>query len=290
MGPEQLAVAVVAIAVTAVVLAYWLVVVTEGAYLGEMAVRWLYDRGAETYDDVKRFSRPDEVASLGNPLLNRLEESFGSRAQVLDVATGTCRLPLALLDIPFFEGDVVGLDASPRMLAIGARKTGQWPGRVHLVRHSAVPLPFGDQSFDAVTMLEALEFLPDRSAALREITRVLRSGGWRLMTTRIGVDAALMPGKVDSPLDFERRLQELGLVDVRTQPWQSFYSLVWARKPGAAREPSPAPSARRWPAMLECPACGADGDWSSSASTADQLTCGRCGSRVRRSRLVWALD
>ena len=42
-------------------LAYWLLVVTEGAYLGPRTVRWLYDRGASTYDRVKGFDSPDRV-------------------------------------------------------------------------------------------------------------------------------------------------------------------------------------------------------------------------------------
>ena len=223
-GADVLLAAVLAIALLAaagVALAYWLLVVTEGAYLGPRVVRWLYDRGADTYDDVKGFRRPDEVAAFGNPLLHRLEGSAPSMSLVLDVATGTCRLPIALLDMPFFKGEVVGLDASRRMLEVGAGKSEAWPDRFHLVHHAASPLPFAEKTFDAVTLLEALEFLPDRAAALGEMVRVLRPGGWLLVTNRLGVDAKLMPGKVDSPARFERRLREAGLEDVVTKPWQA---------------------------------------------------------------------
>lgn len=307
-GADVLLAAVIAIALLSaagVALAYWLLVVTEGAYLGPRVVRWLYDRGADTYDGVKGFRRPDEVAALGNPLLHRLEASAPTKSLVLDVATGTCRLPIALLDMPFFKGEFVGLDSSRRMLEVGAGKTAAWPDRLHLVHHAASPLPFAEQTFDAVTLLEALEFLPDRAGALGEMVRVLRPGGWLLVTNRLGVDAKLMPGKVDSPARFERRLREAGLKDVVTKPWQSFYSLVWARKPagrasqlspqhtgaspdGAGRDSDPdAPLRSDWRAALECPVCRAAGSW---ASAADRMTCAGCGHVVRREGRVWLVS
>jgi ubiquinone/menaquinone biosynthesis C-methylase UbiE len=275
-------------AAAALALSYWLLRVTEGAYLGARTVRWLYDRGADTYDGIKGFRRDEEVGALGNPLLSRIEESAGTSATVLDVATGTCRLPLALLDIPFFQGAVVGLDISRRMLEVGAGKTERWRDRLHLVHHAAVPLPFADASFDAVTLLEALEFLPDRSAALQEMARVVRPGGWILVTNRIGTDARLMPGKVDAPERFEQRLRELGLVEVRTQPWQSFYALVWARKPAAqqARLDSTAHRTADWHASLVCPTCEAVGRW---VSAVDNLSCAACGCIVRCDERVWLL-
>jgi ubiquinone/menaquinone biosynthesis C-methylase UbiE len=276
--------------------AYWLLIVTEGTYLGPRVVRWLYDRGADTYDGIKDFRHADEVASLGNPLLNRLDGTTGSEALVLDVATGTCRLPVALLDIPFFEGEMVGLDASRLMLEVGAAKTEAWSDRLELVHHPAVPLPFADESFDAVSMLEALEFLPDRAAALFEMVRVLRPAGWLMVTNRIGADAKAMPGKVDSPERFERRLRSIGLEEVATKPWQSYYSLVWGKKPGVRANRTPS----GWLRVLTCPACGTHGEWRGPdgrlscaddqvSSADDQALCAACGHAVRRDGRIWTL-
>lgn len=252
---------------------YWIVVMTEGAYFGARAVQAIYDWGAETYDDVKQYVDTDEFWFLGYPLATRLEETVGSRALVLDVATGTARLPLALCRVLSFDGQIVGLDISRQMLVQAERKTTGVGRRVPLVHHSAAPLPFADASFDAVTMLEALEFVPDPNAALRELVRVLAPGGLLLVTNRIGRDALWLPGRAPSPQRFEQKLRSLGLVAVETRPWQEYYDLIWARKPGTPVRRAAPPD---WRQVLRCPACGTIGVW----ATCDRaLRCEPCGTR-----------
>lgn len=265
---------------------YWLLIFTEGAYLGRRVVGLLYDVGASTYDDVKQFSYSDEFAFLAKPLFDRVAETAGTKGLVLDVATGTGRLPLALLDIPFFQGEVVGVDISRRMLEEAARKFGSIgvADRVHLIHHPAVPLPFADKSFDAVVMLEALEFLPDRDAALRDMVRVLRPGGWFLISNRIGPDATLMPGRVDAPEQFEKTLSALGLERVFTRGWQTYYSLVWAKKPGTI---SMRDTLLDWRGTLVCPECATAGSWHHLDGTLECNNCGR--SIVYTDEGVWTL-
>jgi SAM-dependent methyltransferase len=50
---------------------------------------------------------------------------------------------------------------------------------------AAAPLPFGDGSFDAITCIDAINHLPDRSRVLREWRRVLKPGGRLLFTDPI---------------------------------------------------------------------------------------------------------
>ncbi|HUW97031.1 MAG TPA: hypothetical protein VMW58_14710, partial [Anaerolineae bacterium] len=51
---------------------YWLLVLTEGAYLGSRVVTFLYDRGATSYDEVKQFDAVDDASHLALPLVRRL--------------------------------------------------------------------------------------------------------------------------------------------------------------------------------------------------------------------------
>ncbi|MCZ7572030.1 MAG: methyltransferase domain-containing protein [Ardenticatenaceae bacterium] len=250
---------------------YWAVVMTEGAYFGARAVQAIYDWGAETYDDVKQYVDTDEFWFLGYPLASRLEETVGPRALVLDVATGTARLPLALCRVMSFDGQIVGLDLSRQMLAQAERKTSGFARRVALVHAPAVPLSFADGSFDAVTMLEALEFVPDPDATLRELVRVLAPGGWLLVSNRVGRDALWLPGRAPSPQRFERKLRSVGLTDIETRPWQEYYDLIWARKP---ETPIPRLVPRDWRRVLRCPVCGTIGAWRACDGT---LRCEHCG-------------
>lgn len=267
---------------------YWAIWLTEGAYFGSWAVRWLYDWGASTYDEVKLFDPLDEAAFLANPIFSRLEESFGARSLLLDVATGTARLPLALFAIPFYEGEIVALDQSRGMLAQAAHKTAAHNKQITLLHHSSVPLPFDSEIFDAVTSLEALEFMPDRHAALREMVRVLRPGGWFVVSNRIGIDARLMPTRSDSPEKFEALLASIGLVEIITRPWQEYYDLIFARKPGTAKKGNG--FSNMWRLGLRCPHCHTSGDLSRApsgnkagkmgsekgASASQEWRCGAC--------------
>lgn len=246
---------------------YWVAVTTEGAYFGPRVVTWLYDRGARTYDAVKQFDPADEAWFLGEPLVRALKAV--PHPFVLDVATGTARLPLALLGQLSFDGQIVALDRSLGMLRQARRKTVRYGERVRLVQHDATRLPFDDQTFDAVTCLESLEFLPDLRATLAEMVRVLRPGGVMLVTNRVGLEARFMPGRAPRPVKFEALLRRLGLTGVRTQPWQECYDLVWARKPGEFSTGGP----RAFVDLLRCLFCGCR----ALRESTDHVVCPGCG-------------
>ncbi len=207
---------------------YWQLVIAEGAYLGRRVVTLLYDWSASGYNQLKGFDVEDEDDFLGRPLAQALTP--GEQAPILDVATGTGRLPLTLLRQPEFAGAVLGLDLSTKMLRIAARQLVPCQDRVTLLQAAAAPLPFADERFQVVTCLEALEFFEDAPAALDEMVRVLRPGGWLLVTNRIGWEARLMPGRTWSRQQLIAILRGLPLTDISVRPWQTIYDLVWARK------------------------------------------------------------
>jgi SAM-dependent methyltransferase len=93
---------------------------------------------------------------------------------VLDVACGTGALTLALADIVGPTGSVVGLDANGEMLKVARSKSR----RITWMEGRAEELPFPDNTMQAVVSQFGFMFFADRTAALREMLRVLSPGGY----------------------------------------------------------------------------------------------------------------
>jgi arsenite methyltransferase len=74
------------------------------------------------------------------------------------------------------SGSVVGVDSSPAMLELAARRCAGHAG-VELRTADAVSLPVDDASFDAAVCVQVLEYVPDPTVALAEMHRALRPGG-----------------------------------------------------------------------------------------------------------------
>ncbi len=89
--------------------------------------------------------------------------------RVLDVACGTGVAAREALSQVTKSGAVAGLDANAGMLEVARRRA---PG-VDWRQGTAEALPFADGSFDVVLCQFGLMFFADRTAALREMMRVL---------------------------------------------------------------------------------------------------------------------
>ena len=226
-----------------VALAYWLLVITEGVFLGRDLVIWLYDITAHKYEGIKEYGPHDEVPLVVEPVLAL---SMFRRPHVLDVATGTGRVPRFLLADERFEGQVTALDASAKMLKIATElmptSTNVVPyserQRLNWLHAQAYPLPFSNRSFDGITCLESLEFMPSDTAALAEMVRVLRVGGFLMITRRRQWEGWLFLHRYRSPAKITQILTDLGLEHIQVSPWQDNYALVTARKPLTERKPT----------------------------------------------------
>ena len=120
------------------------------------------------------YDRVGAVLSLGqDPLWRRFLVSRLPRGgHVLDVATGTGLVAAELLRRGF---TVTGVDQSPGMLAVAHRRFG---GEVELINASADALPLESGSFDHLTFTYLLRYVADPGAALAELARVVRPGGF----------------------------------------------------------------------------------------------------------------
>jgi demethylmenaquinone methyltransferase / 2-methoxy-6-polyprenyl-1,4-benzoquinol methylase len=143
----------------------------DGVETGELppeGVQRMFDRIAPVYD----FMNYVMTAGLDG-LWRRItvEQAVRPGDRVLDVCCGTGDLAIAARKRG--AGEVVGLDFSEQMLERARRKAPE----IRWVRGDALALPFGDESFDAVTVGFGVRNVDDLEAAIRELRRVLRVGG-----------------------------------------------------------------------------------------------------------------
>jgi arsenite methyltransferase len=96
--------------------------------------------------------------------------------RVLDVGCGPGFYCAELLAEVGPTGSVVGVDGSPSMLALAARRC-EGTENVKFRAADATSLPVPDSSVDRALSVQVLEYIADAGAALAEMHRALRPGG-----------------------------------------------------------------------------------------------------------------
>jgi ubiquinone/menaquinone biosynthesis C-methylase UbiE len=121
----------------------------------------------------ERYLVPAITARWAEDLLYRAQPRKGN--EVLDIACGT-GIVARLAAKRMGQGRVTGLDLNTAMLAV-ARGVPTEGAAIIWIEGSALDLPFPAESFDMVFCQQGLQFFPDQRKALREMYRVLKSGG-----------------------------------------------------------------------------------------------------------------
>ena len=130
--------------------------------------------GPDVYSTWRASSLGEIVEVLEHRLLLRLAGDLRDRA-VLDVGCGDGTLTLALARAG--AASVIGCDIDPRMISHAVARGARQQDAVHYTVADAARLPFADRSFELVTVVTVLAFIPDAEGAVREMARVLKPGG-----------------------------------------------------------------------------------------------------------------
>jgi demethylmenaquinone methyltransferase/2-methoxy-6-polyprenyl-1,4-benzoquinol methylase len=138
-------------------------------------VRGMFDRISGVYDLMNSAMTAGLHHEWRQRAVDRAEVGPGSDA--LDICCGTGDLALELRRRIGPDGRVVGSDFSEPMLDLARRKSGEEGLPVEFGRADALDLPYGDASFDAVTIGFGARNLADLPKGLSEMARVLRPGG-----------------------------------------------------------------------------------------------------------------
>lgn len=132
-----------------------------------------YDRLAPIYDTRwERYTRQTLRVTLEG-LHPRPDD------RILDLGTGTGELARHALD-RWPALSVIGLDLSRAMLHVGRSKP--IAGDYRVVQGTADRLPFPDHAFEGVASASSFQHFHAPDRVLAEVFRVLRPGGWFLLT------------------------------------------------------------------------------------------------------------
>ena len=102
-------------------------------------------------------------------------------ASILDLCSGTADLAMTFARRLQGDGQVIATDFCAAMLVHGRHKAHQRQVPLYFTLADAQSLPFGDASFDCVSVAFGLRNVASPATALGEMYRVLRPGGVALM-------------------------------------------------------------------------------------------------------------
>jgi SAM-dependent methyltransferase len=194
---------------------------------GAIQAVWASGLGSMFYDNVQAFAR--KLVSAWQLPIEWLNIPSGGIA--LDVGSGPGNVTASLARAAGPDGLALGVDISEPMLARAvAAEAGP---NVGFLRADAQQLPLRDETVDAVTSLAVLQLVPNPSATLAEIVRVLRPGGRvAIMVPTAGRGGELLRWLPNGGVHFfaEDELgdtfEDLGLVGVRTK---TLGNIQWVR-------------------------------------------------------------
>ena len=132
-----------------------------------------------------RYDLMNDLMSLGlhrawkNALVTAVDPPKSGPFALLDLAGGTGDVALRVIDAGGPQTRVTVCDINADMLAIGRERaaTRELGHAITFAEANAEALPFGDRSFDAVTIAFGIRNVARIDAALAEAFRVLKIGG-----------------------------------------------------------------------------------------------------------------
>lgn len=135
------------------------------------AMKSMFNDIAKNYDFLNDVMTFFTQKSIKNSAINSLKPDHSN---ILDVCTGTGDIAIMLAK-KFPNASITALDFSLEMLKIAKIKSKNL--NINFINNNALDMPFLNNSFDLCTISFGLRNLPDITAAIKEIHRVLATNG-----------------------------------------------------------------------------------------------------------------
>ncbi len=236
---------------------------------------------ARTAAACTRLARPaddprlDRVFTIDPRLLGLTAKTEGAR--LLDVGCGAGRHELAAARLPI---RTIACDISRQDLRDGRFFVGEdaqesaHSGTVEWIRGTGLSLPLPAASVDAAICSETLEHVEDDMGALRELRRVVRTGGTLAVSVpawvvefalwQLSWEATHTPGghiRIYRQDELLAKLRATGWRPYAVRRRHAFESIYWLlRAPGGGGDPPWLP-ARAWRKLTNSPRVRGSGTW-----------------------------
>lgn len=138
-------------------------------------VEQMFDNISGNYDGLNRVISFGIDVKWRKKVVKKVENQKPNN--ILDIATGTGDLAISFA--PSGAKEIVGLDISEGMLAVGRKKIAAkgLSDKIKMVQADSEALPFPDNFFDAITVAFGVRNFENLEKGLEEIYRVLKPGG-----------------------------------------------------------------------------------------------------------------
>ena len=143
----------------------------------EEYVRDVFTEIAPVYDEMNETMSMGMIKGWHNFMMKKAGDITGKKC--LDVGTGTGEIAFILSERAGPDGDVTGLDLTPKMLEYAEMKMSErdLPTKVEFVVGDALDMKFDDRTFDLVMSGYMLRNVTDIQKAVNEMYRVLKPKG-----------------------------------------------------------------------------------------------------------------
>ncbi|MUK87268.1 demethylmenaquinone methyltransferase [Ornithinibacillus sp. L9] len=142
----------------------------------EERVHNVFEKIYHKYDSMNSIISFQRHKAWRKDVMKQMNVTPGSDA--LDVCCGTGDWSIALAEVTWKDGKVIGLDFSENMLSVAKDKNRDLQyDHLEFIHGNAMDLPFEDNSFDYVTIGFGLRNVPDYMTVLKEMYRVVKPNG-----------------------------------------------------------------------------------------------------------------
>jgi len=143
----------------------------------EEYVKDVFTEIADYYDEMNHIMTMGMIKGWHNFMMRKAGDISGKKC--VDIGTGTGEIAFYVAERAGPEGNVIGVDITPRMLELAEQKMAErdLPKPVKFEQGDALDLQYSDNEFDLVTSGYMLRNVTNLQKAADEMYRVLKPGG-----------------------------------------------------------------------------------------------------------------